>query len=287
VQKVHVENPRSHNQDTDYVALAGQNQGAAGVSGSFSSAVFSGNAGGNTDLPGLTAGSTVDLVPDVGQIWTGLIVANLGNGTSVTTNDLAGLATQVAIGGDSPSDIANLIGPPNLFVCDGPVAVERRLWTGRQLLDGTVLSPISPTDLTAVPADLIVQQAFTGFSSPPICGEVSHYDVTYVVSREIQDVNALTISPPIAIVRPGKSVQLTALLGSTNDSGNVDWFVDGGAQNGSIYSGFYTPPAAGITNQQIVVRAQLPGTSIQAVAYVTMAPPPVLTHPLPVINPAL
>ena len=150
--------------------------------------------------------------------------------------------------------------------CDGPVAVDRRSFSGRDLLDGTPNFGVFTQDAA---------YAATTSTIYALCGETAHYGVTWRAARlPAAADNNLSITPPLAVSWGARSVQFTA------HNGDVDWFVDGGAANGFIdATGRYSPPSGGIENRLVTVRAQIKGTGTSTVAYVTGGPNLIIRFP--------
>ncbi|MGZ3425376.1 MAG: hypothetical protein ACXVCV_01950 [Polyangia bacterium] len=263
VLTIQADNPRGHEYDVVSFGFADQ------VSADVGSSNFETNrtlhAG---ELTTGTGGDVFALLPDdTSTVATALIVAALGGSPdkAATIGNLASsLARDVVTIGTVESQLFPALG------CDGPVAVDRRNFTGRQLYDDVVAAHtfINPaTGLTYRRYDETVH--YNGFSSPPICGAVSNYDVVWsVTSATGPTFPDIAITPPVGVTRGGRSVQF-----HPPNIGPVDWSVEGGAANGFIdANGLYTPPARSLFNEPIQIHARQRSGSLTFNAYVTGAP---------------
>jgi len=261
---VEVSNPRGKNQDDVYVAFAADNEldnplpsGAApSAFGVQSSGIV---VNGGQTVPGISG--RVDVVPDAGLVDAAVIAGNWflsPERVSLLSAEASALArNQVSISSAATALTGTIDNRDG--ICDGPVAVDRRRFSGRDLLDGTPNFGVF-TQSAAYAAPTPTVYAF--------CGETAHYVVTWRAARlPAAADNNLSITPPLGVSWGARSVQFTA------HNGDVDWFVDGGAANGFIdATGRYTPPTGGIANKLITVRAQIKGTGTSTVAYTTGGP---------------
>jgi hypothetical protein len=261
---VEVINPRGKTQDDVYVAFAADNGiNDALPNGTGPSAFGVQSTGtvvnGGQTVPGISG--RVDVVPDVGSVNAAVIAGNWFLSAEKVVS-LSAEAFALAKNQTTSASVATaLTGTVNNedAVCDGPVAVDRRSFSGRDLLDGTPNFSVFAQDAV---------YAATTPTPYAFCGETAHYAVTWRAARVPAGAdNNLSITPPLAVSWGGRSVQFTA------HNGDVDWFVDGGAANGFIdATGRYTPPAGSIENKLVTVRAQIKGSGTSTVAYVTGGP---------------
>ncbi|HEX6835442.1 MAG TPA: hypothetical protein VF334_02660 [Polyangia bacterium] len=257
---VHAIDTRAHDADQLWIAWAGHASDGEGWSQLVDGGRFLSGQSSDTTF----ATSTVDVVPDVGQLELGVILANQGNFTTPVPS-LAKAAAALATGDVDKQTIVDGLAPPSWMVtsCDGALAVDRRIYSGRQLVDSAPFPGVFQDVVT-----------YDGFPSPSFCGGTSHYQAFIEIQRRNVDdgAAALTVSPPIGVSR-NASIAFSASVGP------VDWSVDGGAVNGFIDgNGLYTPPSRSIQNQSIVVRAALRGSPASAIAYVTGAPAGIIVH---------
>lgn len=254
------DNPRGLSNDNVAFGFAGQ-AGADGWSTFATDRLL--HAGEQTNG---AAGTVFALLPDdASSVATALIVANesAGSDRATTIGNLASSLARDAISVDSAA--------LSLFdaLCGGPLAVDRRNFTGRQLRDD-IANGTTVANALGIGERVFYQTVhYTGFSSPGFCGEVSNYDVVWsVTSAAGPAFPDVAIKPSVGVTRGGRSVQFSAPFGTT-----VDWSVDGGAANGFIDgNGLYTPPSRSLFNEQLTIRARVRGGTQEFVAYVTGAP---------------
>jgi hypothetical protein len=270
------DNPRSHSQDTDYLMLAGVDGNNNVV---FNRVSGLGNLGGSQTSAEIYEQTPVALVPDVDQFKVSLLVVNWGNTNGPPNqSQLEDISSRFATGQLSPQQVTSInpwwsfvIPYEALFECDGTVISDLHTWTGRQLFDLARQADSSGY------ADF----KYHGYASMPACGETSNYDAAWGVHHVPATYQPnLFVSNPLAFVYTvGGSVQLKL-------NQPADFFVDGGAANGSIDAGGkYTAPAGvDLTNRLITIRMVSKDGTKTSFAYVTQDRLTSINHPIGPIN---
>jgi hypothetical protein len=258
IAKITADNPRSH--DTDTVAAGFAGFIAPDVLWATTMATANLGAGQTAFGPG---GGNFSLLPNDASLTAALVVANVGH--SPNEPALLGQQTAAAIDGQGSFSFVDSLVVPG--TCDGPLVVDKRVFTGHQLHDD-LLNGFTFGDALGVQHrgfDLTVH--YPGYTSPPMCGAVSNYDVVWEVQSAFPPDPA--ISPPLGITRSGSAVQFH----QPPISGAFEWTVDGGPANGFIdATGRYTPPARNLYNEQLRIFARDSATNQLFTAYVTGAP---------------
>lgn len=266
IPNVHIDNPRSTETDSDYLIFSGEvdqslvfnqsrNLGNGGAGHDFvsQSNPLSVLLGGPVGGAAISESEPIDVVPDTGPVVTvAALTLNWGFSHPATPEVLTSLGAGFLDGSITSINIVDL--PSWVFSrefdCDGVVAAERRQWSSRDLLDAT---PYAPTQNTpSLLGSSSETRSYHGYNSPPACGQVSNYHMTWGITRwGVGFDNIVSVSPKTRFLSNNQSSNFTA-----TSNASVIWSVDGGASNGTIdQTGHYVAPSTLSANAFVTIRA--------------------------------